>query len=124
MEKLETQKDFDLGAILTLTSKRIYADFDSIYEILEYLTGSVIFSHLIPKALETTRLYVLSIYPQLKGIGVSEEFDSPVDALAFVEEQKKIFGEKLPLKPMTKDDVYTHDDLVNEIIEIKYGGKR
>ena len=65
-----------------------------------------------------------SIYPELKGVGEDVEINSFDEAKAFIDEQKKLFGEKLALRPMTKEDGYSHIDPEIEAIEMMKGKTR
>ncbi len=118
MENQEMQRDFDLGAILNITTSRLFTNMDDVYEVLDYLTGDSIYTHQIPRVMDAAQPYVLSLHPELKGVGDNVEINSFEDAKAFVDEQKKIFGEKLSLKPMSKTDGYSYVDPMEEVDEI------
>lgn len=127
MEKQEMnkiQKDFDLGAILNITTSRLFTSIEDIVEVLSYLTGDSIYIHQIPRVMEAAKPYVLSLYPELKGVGDDVIINSFEDVKAFIDEQKKIFGEKLPLKPMSKTDGYSYVNPIEEAIEIRSGRTR
>ena len=49
MENQEMQRDFDLGAILNITTSRLFTNMDDVYEVLDYLTGDSIYTHQIPR---------------------------------------------------------------------------
>lgn len=97
---------------------------DDIQEILNYLTGDDLYTYQLPRVLEYAQSYVLSLYPELKGVGVDVEIHIAEDAKAFVDEQKKMFGEKFALKPMSKTDGYSYVDPVEEIVEMNSGKTR
>ena len=92
---------------------------DDVYEILNYLTGDSIFTHQIPRVMNAVKPYVLSLHPELKGVGVDVVINSFEDAKTFVDEQKKIYGDILSLTPMSKTDGYSYVDPIEEAIEIK-----
>ena len=117
----KNSKQFDLGAILNITTSRLFTNMDDVYEILNYLTGDSIFIHQIPRVMDAAKPYVLSLHPELEGVGVGVAINSFEDAKAFVNEQKKIYGNKLSLTPMSKTDGYSHVDPIEEAIEIKSG---
>ena len=121
MNNPELQKDFDLGAVLNITTGRLFTRMDDVYNVLNYLTGDSIFTHQIPRVMEIAKPYVLSLHPELKGVGDDVEIHNFEEAMAFVDEQKKIFGEKLSLKPMSKDDGYSYVDPIEEAIDITSG---
>jgi len=117
-------KEFDLGAILNITTSRLFTNMDDVYEVLNYLTGDSLFTHQLPRVMETAKPYVLSLYPQLEGVGVDVVINSFEEAKAFIDEQKKIYGDKLPLTPMSKIDDYSHIASLEESIQIKSGRRR
>ncbi len=124
MENTEIEKNskqFDLGAILNITTGILFTSMDDVYEVLNYLTGDSIFIHQIPRVMDAAKPYVLSLHPELEGVGVGVAINSFEDAKAFVDEQKKIYGNKLSLTPMSKTDGYSHVDPIEEAIEIKSG---
>lgn len=110
----KNSKQFDLGAILNITTSRLFTNMDDVYEVLNYLTGDSLFTHQLPRVMETAKPYVLSLHPELEGVGVDVVINSFEDAKAFVDEQKKIYGEKLSLTPMSKTDGYSHVDPIEE----------
>ena len=124
MQNQEMQKEFDLGAVLNITTSRLFTSMDDVYEVLNYLTGDDIYTHQIPRVMDVAKPYVLSLHPELKGVGDNVEIHSFEDAKAFVDEQKKIFGEKLPLKPMAKTDGYSYVDPIEEAIKRTSGRHR
>lgn len=124
MENTEIEKNskqFDLGAILNITTGILFTSMDDVYEVLNYLTGDSIFIHQIPRVMDAAKPYVLSLHPELEGVGVGVAINSFEDAKAFVDEQKKIYGNKLSLTPMSKTDGYSNVDPIEEAIEIKSG---
>lgn len=124
MENTEIEKNskqFDLGAILNITTGILFTSMGDVYEVLNYLTGDSIFIHQIPRVMDAAKPYVLSLHPELEGVGVGVAINSFEDAKAFVDEQKKIYGNKLSLTPMSKTDGYSHVDPIEEAIEIKSG---
>lgn len=124
MENTEIEKNskqFDLGAILNITTGILFTSMDDVYEVLNYLTGDSIFTHQIPRVMDVAKPYVLSLHPELEGVGVDVAINSFEDAKAFVDEQKKIYGNKLSLTSMSKTDGYSHADPIEEAIEIKLG---
>ncbi len=123
-ETVKQTKEFDLGAILNISTSRLFTNMDDVYDVLNYLTGDEIYSHQIPRVMKTAKSYVLSLYPELEGIGVDVAISSFEDAKAFVDEQKKTFGEKLPLSPMSKADGYIPMDPIEEAEEMLSGRKK
>lgn len=101
-------KQFDLGTILTITSAefRLFTEIENVYKILAYLMEKNIYTDQISKAHEIARPYVLSLYPNLEGVGDDVVIESYEDLDNFLTEQKKIFGETLALSPIPKGYSY------------------
>ena len=98
------EREFDLGAILNATTCRLFTSMDDVYDVYSYLMGHDVYTHSIPRYADEIKAYILSEYPELKGVGDDVVIKSFDDAKAFVDEQKKVFGEKLVLRPMSKTD--------------------
>ena len=94
-------RDFDLGIVLSITSERLLTDFNNIFDILNYLTVDDVYLHRVPVAIDVTKEYILLQYPELEGIGCDEVLLSEEDAKEFVKKQKEIFGNSIPLSPIT-----------------------
>lgn len=39
------QKEFNLGAILNITTNRLFTNLEDVYEVLNYLTGDSVYTH-------------------------------------------------------------------------------
>ena len=87
-------------------------------KVLNYLTGDSVYTHQIPRVMPIAKSYILSLYPELTGVGDTVEINSFDDAKAFISEQKKVFGNKLPLSPMGKTDGYSHVDPIEEAVDM------
>ncbi|MBE6155207.1 MAG: hypothetical protein E7164_00425 [Firmicutes bacterium] len=111
-------KEFDLGVILTITTGRLFAHYDEIYDVLNYLTGGTIHTHQMPRVSEIAKNYVLSLHPELKGVGLYTVINTWDDVKAFVDIQKEIFGEKIALSPMSNSDGYVYVDPKDEASEL------
>lgn len=118
MNNQETEKNqryFDLGAILNITTGRLFTNMDDIYEILNFLTQENLYTHQLTRVADEAESYILTLYPELKGVGKDVKINNFDEAKAFVDEQKKIFGDKLPLSPMR---TYTHISPVKEAFDL------
>jgi len=113
------EKEFDLGTVLSITTGRLFTDLDNVYSALNYLTGDNIYTHQIARVVKVAGPYVLSKYPQLEGVGSDLVVNSEEDVITFLKEQKKIYGNKFALTPMTKEDGYSYVDPIEEIVQIK-----
>ena len=94
-------KQFDLGAILNITTGKLLTSMDDVYEILNYLTENNVFTHEIPKVMDRAKLYILSKYPELKDVDMNISINNLEETQKFVYAQKKVYGEKLLLTPMS-----------------------
>ena len=122
MEKQENSKNvkwFDLGVILTITSNRKYAKLDDVCETLQFLINDLVYTHQLPRVADTVQPYILSLYPELEGVGVHEIIQSKEEALNFVASQKEIFGDSLPLSRLPEELIDNHIDPVEELIQMK-----
>lgn len=63
------QKEFNLGAILNITTNRLFTNLEDVYEVLNYLTGDSVYTHQIPRVMPIAKAYILSLYPELTGVG-------------------------------------------------------
>lgn len=110
---------FDLGVILSLTTYRMYAEMKDIQNALKYIVNDSVYTHQMPRVADLVRPYVLSLYPELEGVGVNENIRGKEEVLDFVSSQKEIFGDSLPVAKIQKDFEYTNIDPVDELIEMK-----
>jgi hypothetical protein len=101
---MNNQRDIDLGTIISITTGRLYSGLDKIQTALEYITNNEIYTHQIPIATDEATPYILSKYPELKGVGENEVFNNKEEVFDFVKKQKEIFGEELSLSPMSKKE--------------------
>lgn len=107
-DKNNNQQEFDLGTILTVTTAkcRLFTEIENLYKILDYLTESTHLTHELPRAHEIARSYILLQYPNLEGVGDDVVIESYEDVVTFLNEQKKIYGDKLILSPIQKGYSY------------------
>ena len=107
-DKNNNKQEFDLGTILTVTTAkcRLFTEIENVYKILDYLTESTHLTHELPRTHEIARSYILSLYPNLEGVGDDVVIESYEDVVTFLNEQKKIYGEKFALSPIQKGYSY------------------
>ena len=96
------QREFDLGAVLNITSGRLFTNMDDIYDMLEFITGSKLYTQMLPEASVLAKAYVLLFHPELQGVGLDAVINNQEDADNFVKEQKKKFGDTITLSPIGK----------------------
>lgn len=59
-------KRFTLGVVLSVTTGKLLCPFDELHEFLDYLTGQSLFTHQLPRAADSARPYIFSIYPDVE----------------------------------------------------------
>jgi len=95
-----TNKDFELGDVLTITTGKLVSKrmMDGVYDILNYMTGCNLYTHQLPEASNKCRPYLLQQHPQLKSI--DSDIVSKDNVWQWLDEQIKVYGEKLPVNPI------------------------
>lgn len=85
-------KQFSLRAVLTVTTGRLLTQREGprdngigqLYEILNWITGDDLFTHQLPRAGETCKPYLLSLFPELA---------KATDALPLLDQSLALHGE-------------------------------
>ena len=108
-EKLNSQeagKNFNLSAVLGVTTGIVIKNFGEISDVLDYLVGVNLFTHQYPAAAEPATQHLFTIHPGLKSIVCDKAQMGDADYRnKFLAEQEKRFGKKLHLTPMSKKQV-------------------
>jgi hypothetical protein len=101
----ETRK-FHLGDVLSVTTGRLVAPghMPAVHELLDYLTGDVLMTHQLPRAVGECAPHLLRQHPQLAGVPLPESFDGEADVLAWLAEQVATYGEHLVVAPLPPED--------------------
>ncbi len=83
--KVNMSKTFTLGEVLTVTTGYLLSNVDSLYSVLNYLTGSELYTHQLPRAADHARPALLEAYPELDvdvpELKTEEEVDSYLNDL-------------------------------------------
>lgn len=112
-----TARDFDLGDILSVTTGRLVSPrhMTGVYDILNFMTGDNLFTHQLPRASRECEPVLLLQHPQLKAI----DADPPgiTDWAAWLDEQKAIYGDTLPVEPCGPR-VHERIDPLSELAEM------
>lgn len=116
----EAQKDFDLGAILSITTKRLVANPADTEKVIKYLFGGETPLLGLVAVRNIARRHILKLYPDLEYV-VVDKINSAEEAQAFVERQKANFGETLALKPIQNIDTYLDENQIGSDNEPPYG---
>ena len=117
------EKNFDLESVLSITTARLFTDTKKVYDILNYLTNSNIFTHQMPRAIKAAQHYILARYPQLEGVGQYVIINNYEDLKTFLNSQKAVFGNSFALSPMPRE-IYEYMDPIEEAIEMQSGKTR
>lgn len=67
------KKKFPLGHVLSVTTGRLCAKIEGVYEILNHITGDNVFTHQIPRACRFAGPLVLADHPELSSAGTEAE---------------------------------------------------
>lgn len=76
------QKDFPLGHVLSITTGRLCCDIGGVYEILNYVTGDNLFTHVLPRACRFAGPLILDQHPELSAAGTDEALAALDTAIA------------------------------------------
>jgi hypothetical protein len=93
-----TARTFTLGQILSVTTGRLLCKVGDLYDILNYMTGSSIFTHQIPSACEVVAPSIRAQHPALSGITAQEV--TPKNWRGWMAAQEITFGAKRALVPL------------------------
>jgi len=116
-------KEFSLGQVLSITTGKLLCDMDDIYDILNYMTGSNLFTHQLPRASRTVRPYLKkwmeSTVPLFDKIDRDEI--QAGNANDWLSEKEKVFGKTFFLSPLPYG-VYEKMDPIEELVNIRKKG--
>ena len=118
----DDKRNFDLGTIISITSGRMFTQLNNIYDILSYLTNRNIYTHQVQYVSELAKYHILEKYPMLEGVGAYVSISSEEEAISFINEQKKIYGESLTLNPINKEIISIIDSMENSMFKEKFVG--
>ena len=74
---------------------------DKVYDALEYLQQSTIFTHQLPLATDMSTLYIYTKYPQLINVGKTEKIRNKQDVDLFLSKKSKECGSEFELEPIS-----------------------
>jgi hypothetical protein len=109
--------EFDLGDILSVTTGRIVSldGIGGVYKILNYMTGESLFTHQLPRVCGEARPVILAMHPQLAEIDEEAKI-TPETFKAWLADQKAIYGDRLPVPKLTRDQ-HERIDPLSELAE-------
>jgi hypothetical protein len=59
------ERNFALGAVLTVAGDKLMCDIGKVYEVLNYMTGDNLFTHQLPRAAKECRPILIKKHPWL-----------------------------------------------------------
>lgn len=105
------QKAFQISQVLSITTGRLCCDMGGVYEILNFVTGDELYTHVLPRACRFAGPLILEQFPELAKAGTEESLrmlDSDiVKAKAPMDGVRKWLTD-LPLKQ--EYEIATHAD--------------
>jgi len=101
---LRAARDFPLDEVLTISTGRLVArrHMDAVYDVLNFLTGDNLFTHQLPRALDSCLPAVLAQHPDLAAI---EPVTVPADAehiWPWLEAMEAKYGKTRALVPLAE----------------------
>ncbi len=119
----KTMKSFHLGDILTVTTGYLVAPrgVEAYYDILNYMTGDVVFTHQVPRVMDECKPFLLSQFPQLANIDASQV--NPDNWKAWLAELVEKHGKTFEVKPIPKT-AHTGRNPVEEVVEMVGGSEK
>lgn len=103
---------FNLGAVLTVTTGRLLCSFDDLYGILNHMTGDNLFTHQLPRASEACEKPLLAQFPQLADVQVPEVLSGKDDVEAWLNTQQTVYGDTFDVEPL---ESWRHIDPITEL---------
>ena len=81
------ERNFTLGAVLTVAGDTLMCDIGKVYELLNFMTGDNLFTHQLPRAAEECRPILFKKYPWLS------EYIDTVEPKVTSENCRKVISE-------------------------------
>lgn len=103
-------KRFHIGDVLTITTGRLVSTrhMDGVYEILNHMTGELLFTHALPRACRACAPALLRAFPQLAGADTGEDWR------AWLADATAKHGEWFDVEPLAPGD-YVAMDPISEL---------
>ena len=112
------EKEFHIGDVLSVTTGKLLSPsgMDGVYKILNHMTGVSLFTHQLPRAMESCAPVLLKLYPKLADenpqIHGRQELDS------YLEGVTQRFGKILAV-PVLDDGAYSAQNPISEYVDMK-----
>jgi len=115
-----TRKEFHISDVLSITTGQLVSTrhMEGVYDILNYMTDSSLWTHQLPKAADLCAPYLLRQHPGLEHVEkvkihavddalILDERNGIIDT--WLKQQITKFGEYLMVEPVPLDDALTTD---------------
>ena len=93
------QREFSLGAFLSVTSGILLCDMEELTDMLCFLCQDNLFTHQLPRAIDECRPYLLAKFPFLSDLAGAGELSSDSFTAALYQAEIE-HGESLSIDPM------------------------
>ena len=110
---------FSLGAVLSVITGRLLTEMSEVQALLDHMTGDVLFTHQIPRAMDECQPHLRRQHPDLAALAVPE-FDGERHVRLWVQGQVATFGTQRDVEPLP-EGVHVYRDPIAELVE-KMGG--
>jgi hypothetical protein len=99
-------RSFHLGDILSITTGLLVSPghIAAVHELLDFMTGDILFTHQLPRAADECKPALLAQHPDLATVEVPEEFDGKEHVDRWLAEQVQRFGEHRDVAPLAPED--------------------
>jgi len=107
----EEYRRFHVGDILSITTGRMVSprNIEGVNDILNYMTGSLLFSHQLPRVADECAPSLRAQHPDLNEVEIPEGLADPDKFEKFMGELATKYGEDRPVFPISPEDhVYIH----------------
>lgn len=107
---------FHLGDVLTVTTDVFLAPdgVDSLYKLLNHMTGDNLYTHQLPRAAAECKPELLRQHPDLAEIVPPATFNGEEHVWRWLAEQTDRYGTHRDVRPMAEGD-HTHIDPLDEL---------
>lgn len=103
---------FPLGAVLSVTTGILVAEFGEVHALLEHLVGEPLFTHSLTVVAEPCAAEVLRQRPQLAMVA-EPELNGAEECATWVAEQVAVFGAELEIAPMKPGSLVLNDQIAD-----------
>ena len=95
-----SSKLFDLGSVLSVTTGRMLTNMNDILDVVSFVIGKKVMLHELSTMSIVAYAHILCLHPELCGVGTNVNINGFEDAMAFIADAKKSYGDELELTPI------------------------